>query len=84
MMRDSYGSKQYVAIQGKEKAFAFAKALMEARECSVLIQLDDADIYIVSWANNYGSDWQEYFVWMDEDQYNDYQDWLWQREQEND
>ena len=83
MMRDSYGPKQYVAVEGKEKAMAFAKALMEAHECSVLIQRDDADIYIVSWANYYGSDYYEHFVWMDDDQYEAYQEWLWQREQAN-
>lgn len=82
MMQNSYGPKQYVAIEGKDKAFTFAKALMEAHQCSVLVQYDDCDIYIVSWANYYGSDYQEHFVWMSEDQYDDYQEWLWLREQE--
>ena len=54
MMQNSYGPKQHVAIEGKETALAFAAALMEAHECSVLIQRNDDDIYIVSWANYYG------------------------------
>lgn len=79
MTSNSYGNKQYVAVQGLDKALAFAKALMEAHECQVLIQLDDGDIYIVSWATRY--DWNdgEQFVWFGEEDYEVYLDWLAER-----
>lgn len=71
----SYGDKQYIAVQGKEKAFALASAIMDAHDCQVLIQLDDADIYIVSWANRYGPYDGEQFVFMNEDEYEDFLDY---------
>lgn len=61
----SYGNKQYIAVEGLDKALALAKAIMQAHDCQVLIQLDDCDIYIVSWANRYGND-GECFVFMNE------------------
>lgn len=61
----SYGHKQYIAVEGMDKALALAKAIMEAHDCQVLIQYDDCDIYIVSWANRYGND-GECFVFMNE------------------
>lgn len=67
MTRNSYGNKQYIAVVGIDKALALAKAIMEAHDCQVLIQNDDANIYIVSWANRYGSiDDGECFVFMNE------------------
>lgn len=73
MTRNSYGDKQYIAVEGLDKALALAKAIMQAHDCQVLIQLDDADIYIVSWANRYGNSGEQ-FVFMDEDQYEDWCD----------
>ncbi len=75
MTRNSYGDKQYIAVQGLDKALALAKAIMEAHDCQVLIQNDDCDIYIVSWANRYGLADGEQFVWFDENEYEDYEDW---------
>lgn len=66
MTRNSYGNKQYIAVEGLDKAMALAKAIMEAHDCQVLIQYDDCNIYIVSWANRYGNE-GECFVFMDED-----------------
>ena len=54
MTNYSYGNKQYIAVEGMDKAFALAKAIMQARDCQVMVQLDDCDIYVVSWANRYG------------------------------
>ena len=65
MTNYSYGNKQYIAVEGLDKALALAKAIMTAHDCQVLIQLDDCNIYIVSWANRYGND-GECFVFMDE------------------
>lgn len=65
MTNYSYGNKQYIAVEGLDKALALAKAIMEAHDCQVLIQNDDCDIYIVSWANRYGND-GECFVFMNE------------------
>lgn len=64
----SYGPKQYVAVKGRKKAFELADAIMAARddECQVMVQLDDCDIYIVSWANRYSDGSGEAFVFMDE------------------
>ena len=80
MTQQSYGNKQYIAVEGLDKALKLAKAIMEAHDCQVLIQLDDANIYIVSWANQYGCDWDgEQFVWMDCGDYEaflDWKDWL--------
>ena len=74
MTNYSYGNRQYIAVQGRKKALALAGAIMEARDddVQVLIQLDDCDIYIVSWANRYGSNGGEAFVFMDE---NDQEKW---------
>ena len=74
MTNYSYGNRQYIAVQGRKKALELAGAIMEARDddCQVLIQLDDCDIYIVSWANRYGSNGGEAFVFMDE---NDQEKW---------
>lgn len=72
MTENSYGDKQYIAVEGREAALKLAGAIMEARDCQVLIQYDDADIYIVSWANQYGSHGGERFVFMNEDEYDDY------------
>lgn len=66
MTRNSYGRKQYIAVEGLDKAMTLAKAIMEAHDCQVLIQYDDCNIYIVSWANRYGNQ-GECFVFMDED-----------------
>lgn len=71
----SYGNKQYIAVEGREKALSLADAIMAARDCQVMIQRDDANIYIVSWANRYGND-GECFVFMDEENYDDYMDML--------
>lgn len=65
MTHNSYGKKQYIAVEGLDKALTLAKAIMEAHDCQVLIQYDDCNIYIVSWANRYGSQ-GECFVFMDE------------------
>lgn len=67
----SFGNKQYIAVEGREAAFKLANSIMEARDCQVMVQRDDANIYIVSWANRYGND-GECFVFMDEDNYDDY------------
>lgn len=68
MTNYSYGNKQYIAVEGMDKAFALAKAIMQARDCQVMIQLDDCDIYIVSWANRYGDEFEgERFTFMDAD-----------------
>lgn len=76
MTKQSYGGKRYIAVQGLDKAMTLAKAIMEAHDCQVLIQRDDADIYIVSWANRYDGDWEgEQFVWMDSDEYENFLDW---------
>lgn len=74
MTQQGYGSRQYVAVGGKEEAFAFAKALMEEHDCSVNIQLDDVGIYIVSLANRYSGshEFDDRFVWMDKDRYEEY------------
>ena len=61
----SYGDKQYIAVEGLDKALALAKAIMEAHDCQVLIQYDDCGIYVVSWACRYGND-GECFVFMSE------------------
>lgn len=86
MTKGSYGNKQYIAVEGLDKALKLAKAIMEARNCQVLIQLDDVDIYIVSWANRYDCDWDvEQFVWMDSDDYEaflDWKDWVAENEKE--
>lgn len=66
MTPNSYGNKQYIAVQGREAAFKLAAAIMEARNCQVMVQCDDADIYIVSWANRYDDGSGEQFVFMDE------------------
>lgn len=65
MTNYSYGNKQYIAVEGMDKALALAKAIMEAHDCQVLIQYEDCNIYIVSWANRYGND-GECFVFMSE------------------
>lgn len=76
MTKQSYGNKQYIAVQGLDEAMELAKAIMQARDCQVLVQLDDADIYIVSWANRYDYDYDgEQFVWMDSDDYEDFLEW---------
>lgn len=75
MMTDTYGSKRYIAVEGIDKAMELAKAIMKSHDCQVLVQLDDADIYIVSWANRYGPYDGETFVFMNESQYSDYVDW---------
>lgn len=62
----SYGDKQYIAVEGLDKALALAKAIMQAHDCQVLIQLDDCDIYVVSWANRYLDNSGECFVFMSE------------------
>lgn len=67
MTRNSYGNKQYIAVEGLDKAMTLAKAIMEAHDCQVLIQYDDCNIYVVSWANRYGDNSGECFVFMDED-----------------
>lgn len=69
MTNYSYGPKQYIAVQGRDKAFALAADIMKARDndCQVMVQYDDCDIYIVSWANRYGPNDGEAFVFMDED-----------------
>lgn len=64
MTNYSYGNKQYIAVEGMDKAFALAKAIMQARDCQVMIQLDDCDIYIVSWANRYSEFEGERFTFM--------------------
>ena len=69
----SYGNKQYIAVEGLDKALALAKAIMEAHDCQVLIQNDDRGIYVVSWANRYGNE-GECFVFMseaDQEQWNE-------------
>lgn len=65
MTSNSYGKKQYIAVEGLDKALALAKAIMEAHDCQVLIQNDDCNVYVVSWANRYGND-GECFVFMSE------------------
>ena len=83
MTKQSYGNKQYIAVEGLDKAMALAKAIMEARDCQVLIQRDDVDVYIVSWANRYGVDWDgEQFVWMNSGDYEDFLDWKATQEEE--
>lgn len=80
MNRYSYGNKQYIAVEGLDKALQLMKALMEARECEVLLQRDDADIYVVSWANHYG-DWSgESFIFMDELQLDEWLDYRAEKE----
>jgi hypothetical protein len=37
---------------------------MQARDCQVMVQLDDCDIYIVSWANRYSEFEGERFTFM--------------------
>ena len=76
MTKLSHGNKQYIAVEGREAAFKLAAAIMEAHDCQVMVQLDDANIYIVSWANRYGEFGGEEFVWMDETMLEDYEDWL--------
>lgn len=44
----------YIAVQGKDNALKVAAALIE-QDYQVFIQLDDADIYIVAYANNNNS-----------------------------
>ena len=42
----------YISVEGKDAALKLAKALLEAnRDMQVLIQEDDCDIYIVTWAD---------------------------------
>ena len=43
--------KNYVAVEGLDKAMAVAKVLIEANK-QVMMQLDDCDIYIVAYADN--------------------------------
>ena len=76
MTNYSYGNKQYIAVEGMDKAFALAKAIMQARDCQVMIQLDDCDIYIVSWANRYSEFEGEQFTFMDADQLEDWEEFL--------
>ena len=76
MTRDSYGTRQCIAVEGLDKALALAKAIMQAHDCQVLIQNDDIDIYIVSWANRYQDNTGEQFVWMDELMHEDYEEYL--------
>ena len=66
MTRNSYGKKQYIAVEGLDKAMTLAKAIMEAHDCQVLIQYDDCNIYVVSWATRYSDNSGECFVFMDE------------------
>lgn len=68
MTPHSYGNKQYIAVHGREAAFKLAAAIMEARDCQVLIQYDDADIYVVSWANRYGDAGECFVFTTDEDE----------------
>ena len=81
MTKLSYGNKQYIVVKGRDAAFKLAAAIMDARDCQVMVQLDDADIYIVSWANR-DDEWGEEFVWMDETMLEDYENWLASRDAE--
>ena len=76
MTRDSYGTKQYIAVEGLDKALTLAKAIMQAHDCQVLIQEDDCGVYIVSWANRYRDNTGEEFVWMNEPMLDDYDEYL--------
>jgi len=68
MTAHSYGNKQYIAVEGLDKALALAKAIMESHDCQVLIQNDDYDIYVVSWANRYGNDGERFLFMSEADQ----------------
>lgn len=53
--------KDYVAVEGLDKAMAVAKVLVEANK-QVMVQLDDCDIYIVAYADNDASLGDEQFA----------------------
>ena len=74
MTTDSYGKNQYISVQGLDKALALIKALAEINpEYQLLLQLDDSDIWIVSWAARDFKFGGERFVHMTDFEYDEYQ-----------
>lgn len=75
MTQHSFGNKQYIAVEGLDKALKLLRAMVEANpEYQFLLQLDDCDIWIISWANRCFDYDGERFVHMTEGEYERYTD----------
>ena len=74
MTADSYGKNQYISVKGLDNAIKLIKALAEINpEYQLLLQLDDSDIWIVSWAARDSKFGGERFVHMTDFEYDEYQ-----------
>ena len=73
MTADSFGKNQYISVRGLDKALKLIKYLAEINpEHQFLLQLDDSDIWIVSWAARDFKFGGERFVHMTDFEYDDY------------
>ena len=69
--------ERYIAVEGLDKAMKLAKVLIECDQ-QVMIQLDDANIYIVAYAPE--SPWGEKFAALDEEEQEMIEDYRFRRE----
>lgn len=66
-----------IAVEGLDKAMKLAKVLIECDQ-QVMIQLDDANIYIVAYAPE--APWGEKFAMLDEEEQEMIEDYRFRRE----
>ena len=77
MTERSFGKKQYIAVEGLDKALKLLRTMAEVNpEHQFLLQLDDCDIWIISWADHCFDYGGERFVHMTEGEYDRYTDKL--------
>ena len=69
--------EHYIGVKGLDKAMKLAKTLIEC-DHQVMIQLDDADIYIVAYASE--GPWGEKFASLDEEEQEMIEDYRFRRE----
>lgn len=74
MTADSYGKNQYISVRGLDDALKLIRSLAEVNpDYQFLLQLDDSDIWIVSWAARDFKFGGERFVHMTDFEYDEYE-----------